>query len=189
MDAMPHFLRRLVRVVGFVAAVCLVVGFSYRSDWVWRLYERHLDLSYGTHQDWQYLNSRSDVQWRSDGKVIINRRVDRKNEHMLAAWFEGNRFQIAGFWKFQCEPGESFKLLMVRGGVTDPTAPEVHAECMRIDDEPWMVVLRSFTQPRNVDLNANGFRIAEDFTHPRWGGFEESRRLDAIQTARKASAE
>ena len=194
MDALARFLRRLVRVVGYVAAVSLVVGLSYRSNWVWRLYERHLDLSYATNKDdWQYISVDSDVQWRRDepeddrAPSIIYRRI-LGPEQVVHGKISEDRFIWGASWKAECTEGETLRLPLIIGGKsgTQTEIQETCLKCRKRDGSTWFWTGRTTSKPVSIELNISGFYVKEDFTHPRWGGFVEGQRLDAIETARRA---
>ena len=68
---------------------------------------------------------------------------------------------------------------------------EAKMKCRERDGSTWIWTGGSIRKPEPVaiELNVSGFYVNEDFTHPRWRGFVEGQRLDAIETARRAAAE
>lgn len=195
MDAVVRFFKRLLSVAGKVIVVSLAILLILFG---WNRYVRYLDLSYATnHEDWQYLSwLEADVQWRryeaqnGQAQHIVYRRII-SHDHMVSARFDEGRFRFSGYWKADCEPGEVLELPLFFGGKNGIKSEKVKQtlHCHEIGGSTWYVAGRSTSKPVSMEKNVSGFYMKEDFTHPRWGGFVEGQRLDAIETARRASAE
>lgn len=186
MDILGRFSGRLTRKLGYIAVISLFLGLFLSVRW---LYDRNTDLSYGTDlEGWEYLDYwGSDVQQRilGDESTIAYRRVINRDQIVLALFSQG-RFAIYFWWKSDCELGEVLELPPSFDLMGEDTQTVI---CEDFDGSTWYRHARLLPRPKRFNIDIGGFQIEEDFTHPRWGGFVEGRRLDAINTARKALAE
>lgn len=188
MDILVRFSGRLTRKLGYIAVISLFLGLFASFWWI---YDRNALLTYGTDLDgWEYLDFwGSDVQQRvrfkrNEGFVAYRRVID--SNQIVLALFDQGRFFVAFWWKSDCELGEALELPTP----FDPLGKDTQTlKCEKFGGSTWYRHARLLPRPMSYRVDIGGFQTDEDFNHPRWGGFVEGRRLDAINTARQASAD